>query len=196
MKKLLVVLLGLFIMGCSDDCTSTYDVYEYVGEQRSSNEGVLIVSQDMCVESLPVYFSIIIKNNSTLTVYGENEDVNTEGSLTFDNGGTLNVSNSLLVGNKIYFNKAGSSGTINAVDRVVAEEINAKSGVSAVVNYGSVQDEITSFGDVTQNYVSGLEIDQCQTLSDNSVQGHRYLGRRDSKCNMQDTPEFKYVEVQ
>lgn len=113
MKKIVLALFTIFALSCDDDCTSTYDVYEYVGEQRSSNEGVLVVTEDMCVESLPVYFSIIIRNDATLTVYGENLDVDIEGTLVFNDGGTLNVSNSLNVGTNIFFKGDNSLSTIN-----------------------------------------------------------------------------------
>ncbi len=197
MKKiaLVIVLLTTFTLSCNDDCTSTYDVYEYVGEQRSSNEGVLVVTEDMCVESLPVYFSIIIRNDATLTVYGENLDVDIEGTLVFNDGGTLNVSNSLNVGTNIFFKGDGSLSTINVEKAIVADEANADPGVPAVINYGFFASIPTIYRDVTINEVPDLEIESCQTLGVNDIEGYRYLGRIDYKCNMKDTPEFKYIEV-
>ena len=197
MKKiaLVIVLLTTFTLSCDDDCTSTYDVYEYVGEQRSSNEGVLVVTEDMCVESLPVYFSIIIRNDATLTVYGENLDVDIEGTLVFNDGGTLNVSNSLNVGTNIFFKGDGSLSTINVEKAIVADEANADPGVPAVINYGLFASIPTIYRDVTINEISDLEIESCQTLAVNDIEGYRYLGRIDYKCNMKDTPEFKYIEV-
>jgi len=197
MKKiaLVIVLLTTFTLSCDDDCTSTYDVYEYVGEQRSSNEGVLVVTEDMCVESLPVYFSIIIRNDATLTVYGENLDVDIEGTLVFNDGGTLNVSNSLNVGTNIFFKGDGSLSTINVEKAIVADEANADPGVPAVINYGLFASIPTIYRDVTINEVTDLEIESCQTLAVNDIEGYRYLGRIDYKCNMKDTPEFKYIEV-
>lgn len=197
MKKiaLVIVLLTAFTLSCDDDCTSTYDVYEYVGEQRSSNEGVLIVTEDMCVESLPVYFSIVIRNDATLTVYGENLDVDIEGTLVFNDGGTLNVSNSLNVGTNIFFKGDGSLSTINVEKAIVADEANADPGVPAVINYGLFASIPTIYRDVTITEITDLEIESCQTLAVNDIEGYRYLGRLDYKCNMKDTPEFKYIEV-
>jgi hypothetical protein len=197
MKKiaLVIVLLTTFTLSCNDDCTSTYDVYEYVGEQRSSNEGVLIVTEDMCVESLPVYFSIVIRNDATLTVYGENLDVDIEGTLVFNDGGTLNVSNSLNVGTNIFFKGDGSLSTINVEKAIVADEANADPGVPAVINYGLFASIPTIYRDVTITEITDLEIESCQTLAVNDIEGYRYLGRLDYKCNMKDTPEFKYIEV-
>ena len=197
MKKiaLVIVLLTTFTLSCNDDCTSTYDVYEYVGEQRSSNEGVLIVTEDMCVESLPVYFSIVSRNDATLTVYGENLDVDIEGTLVFNDGGTLNVSNSLNVGTNIFFKGDGSLSTINVEKAIVADEANADPGVPAVINYGLFASIPTIYRDVTITEITDLEIESCQTLAVNDIEGYRYLGRLDYKCNMKDTPEFKYIEV-
>mgnify|MGYP003123478269 FL=1 len=195
MKKIVLALFTIFALSCDDDCTSTYDVYEYVGEQRSSNEGVLVVTEDMCVESLPVYFSIIIRNDATLTVYGENLDVDIEGTLVFNDGGTLNVSNSLNVGTNIFFKGDGSLSTINVEKAIVADEANADPGVPAVINYGLFASIPTIYRDVTINEVTDLEIESCQTLAVNDIEGYRYLGRIDYKCNMKDTPEFKYIEV-
>jgi len=195
MKKIVLALFTIFALSCDDDCTSTYDVYEYVGEQRSSNEGVLVVTEDMCVESLPVYFSIIIRNDATLTVYGENLDVDIEGTLVFNDGGTLNVSNSLNVGTNIFFKGDGSLSTINVEKAIVADEANADPGVPAVINYGLFASIPTIYRDVTINEISDLEIESCQTLAVNDIEGYRYLGRIDYKCNMKDTPEFKYIEV-
>tara|TARA_R100000951_G_scaffold34914_2_gene29604 strand:+ start:11739 stop:12329 length:591 start_codon:yes stop_codon:yes gene_type:complete len=195
MKKIVLALFTIFALSCDDDCTSTYDVYEYVGEQRSSNEGVLVVTEDMCVESLPVYFSIIIRNDATLTVYGENLDVDIEGTLVFNDGGTLNVSNSLNVGTNIFFKGDGSLSTINVEKAIVADEANADPGVPAVINYGLFASIPTIYRDVTLNEISDLEIESCQTLAVNDIEGYRYLGRIDYKCNMKDTPEFKYIEV-
>ncbi len=199
MKKILlailVALLTALAFSCDDDCTSTYDVYEYVGEQRSSNEGVLVVTEDMCVESLPVYFSIVIRNDATLTVYGENADVDIEGTLVFNDGGTLNVSNSLNVGTNIFFKGDGTLSTINVVQAMIADEANADPGVTAVINYGLFASIPTIYRDVTINEVEDLEIESCQTLGVNDIEGYRYLGRIDYKCNMKDTPEFKYIEV-
>lgn len=195
MKKIVLALFTIFALSCDDDCTSTYDVYEYVGEQRSSNEGVLVVTEDMCVESLPVYFSIIIRNDATLTVYGENLDVDIEGTLVFNDGGTLNVSNSLNVGTNIFFKGDNSLSTINVEKAIVADEANADPGVTAVINYGLFASIPTIYRDVTLNEVSDLEIEECQTLGIIDIEGYRYLGRLDYKCNMKDTPEFKYIEV-
>lgn len=195
MKKIVLALFTIFALSCDDDCTSTYDVYEYIGEQRSSNEGVLIVTDDMCVESLPVYFSIIIRNDATLTVYGENLDVDIEGTLVFNDGGTLNVSNSLNVGTNIFFKGDNSLSTINVEKAIVADEANADPGVTAVINYGLFASIPTIYRDVTLNEVSDLEIEECQTLGIIDIEGYRYLGRLDYKCNMKDTPEFKYIEV-
>jgi len=199
MKKILlaivIALLTAFMFSCDDDCTSTYDVYEYVGEQRSSNEGVLVVTEDMCVESLPVYFSIIIRNDATLTVYGENADVDIEGNLVFNDGGTLNISNSLNVDGNIFFKGDNSLSTINVALAMVADEANADPGVTAVINYGLFVSIPTIYRDVTINEVEDLEIESCQTLGVSDIEGYRYLGRLDYKCNMKDTPEFKYIEV-
>ena len=197
MKKiaLVIVLLTTFTLSCNDDCTSTYDVYEYVGEQRSSNEGVLVVTEDMCVESLPVYFSIIIRNDATLTVYGENLDVDIEGTLVFNDGGTLNVSNSLNVGTNIFFKGDGTLSTINVTESVTADEANADPGVPAVINYGNSQSIITLYRDVTLNEVQGLQIPNCQTLGDVDFRGSTFLDQRELPCNTQDTEEYKYVEV-
>ena len=195
MKKIVLALFTIFALSCDDDCTSTYDVYEYIGEQRSSNEGVLIVTDDMCVESLPVYFSIVIRNDATLTVYGENLDVDIEGTLVFNHGGTLNVSNSLNVGTNIFFKGDNSLSTINVEKAIVADEANADPGVTAVINYGLFASIPTIYRDVTLNEVSDLEIEECQTLGIIDIEGYRYLGRLDYKCNMKDTPEFKYIEV-
>ncbi len=195
MKKIVLALFTIFALSCDDDCTSTYDVYEYIGEQRSSNEGVLIVTDDMCVESLPVYFSIVIRNDATLTVYGENLDVDIEGTLVFNDGGTLNVSNSLNVGTNIFFKGDNSLSTINVEKAIVADEANADPGVTAVINYGLFASIPTIYRDVTLNEVSDLEIEECQTLGIIDIEGYRYLGRLDYKCNMKDTPEFKYIEV-
>ncbi len=195
MKKIVLALFTIFALSCDDDCTSTYDVYEYIGEQRSSNEGVLIVTDDMCVESLPVYFSIVIRNDATLTVYGENLDVDIEGTLVFNDGGTLNVSNSLNVGTNIFFKGDNSLSTINVEKAIVADEANADPGVTAVINYGLFASIPTIYRDVTLNEISDLEIEECQTLGIIDIEGYRYLGRLDYKCNMKDTAEFKYIEV-
>ncbi len=198
MRKLLLTVLSLSAVlttGCEDDCKSLYDVYKYVGEQRSSNEGVFVVTQDMCVESLPVYFSIIIRNDATLTVYGENADVDIEGALVFRDGGTLNVSNSLNVGTNIFFKGDGTLSTINVTESVTADEANADPGVPAVINYGNSQSIITLYRDVTLNEVQGLQIPNCQTLGDVDFRGSTFLDQRELPCNTQDTEEYKYVEV-
>ena len=128
-------------------------------------------------------------------MYGENLDVDIEGTLVFNDGGTLNVSNSLNVGTNIFFKGDGSLSTINVEKAIVADEANADPGVPAVINYGLFASIPTIYRDVTITEITDLEIESCQTLAVNDIEGYRYLGRLDYKCNMKDTPEFKYIEV-
>lgn len=189
---LLGLALGLTtVTSCDDDCTSTYDVYEYVGDSRSTDATALIILEDTCMESITDYSVIQIRNNATLTLLGD--DVNVQASVTFTDGGTLNVEKSLIISNDIFF--LGDGATVNVGLGLVVGHAVDQGNFGGEINYcvfSSIQ--ILDPGVIsTQN--CNITFESCETLSDTSIQGYRYLGRLDYKCNMKDTPEFKYVEL-
>ncbi len=193
--KVIALLVAAFAVAtfysCDDDCTSTYDVYEYVGDSRSTDNTALIITEDTCLVSVTDYSVIQIRNNAVLTLTGD--DVVVQASVTFTGSGTLNVEESLLIGNNIFF--LGEGAVVNVGKGLVLGHAVDQGGFGGEINYCTFASIQILDSGVEDNQNCNIAFESCDTLSDNSIQGYRYLGRIDYKCNMQDTPEFKYVEL-
>jgi len=178
MKKI-VIILAFIITGCSDDCTEIYDVYKKI--ESRSNDNALIVSDDLCVPSLVNYGTIRINGNAVLTV--TNEDVNVQASVVITGGGTLNVEKSLIVNNNIFF--LGNGGVVNVGRGIVVGHAVDQGGFGGEINsctFASIQ--ILDPG-VSSNQTCDIEFEQCETLSDLSVEGYTYINTIEDKCGME-----------
>ncbi len=178
MKKI-VIILAFIITGCSDDCTEIYDVYKKI-ESRTATSS-LIVNDDLCVPSLGSYGTIRINGDAVLTV--TSEDVNVQASVVITSNGTLNVEKSLIVNNNIFF--LGEGGVVNVGRGIVVGHAVDQGGFGGEINsctFASIQ--ILDPG-ITSSQTCGIEFEQCETLSNDDIQGYTYINTIEDKCGME-----------
>jgi hypothetical protein len=191
-KVLLLLVLVLLTISCSidADCKELYDVYQKV-ESRSNSPAVLLISEDTCIESAGEYTQIRINGDSVLTITGD--DVVVGASVIITDNGTLNVEESLIISNDIFF--LGDNGTVNVGKGLVMGHA-VRGGNDCAITYCTFASIQILDAGISSTQVCDAEFDDCQTLSDDSVQGFRYLGREERDCDFQgDDGDFRYIKV-
>ncbi len=191
-KLVLVLVLASVSLSCSvdADCKELYDVYQKV-ESRSNSPAVLLISEDTCIESAGEYTQIRINGDSVLTITGD--DVVVGASVIITDNGTLNVEESLIISNDIFF--LGDNGTVNVGKGLVMGHA-VRGGNDCSITYCTFASIQILDAGISSTQVCDAEFDECQTLSDDSVQGFRYLGREERDCDSQgDEGEFRYIKV-
>ncbi len=191
-KVLLVLLLASVTFSCSidADCKELYDVYQKV-ESRSNSPAVLLISEDTCIESAGEYTQIRINGDSVLTITGD--DVVVGASVIITDNGTLNVEESLIISNDIFF--LGDNGTVNVGKGLVMGHA-VRGGNDCAITYCTFASIQILDAGISSTQVCDAEFDDCQTLSDGSVQGFRYLGREERDCDFQgDDGDFRYIKA-
>ena len=197
MKKLrdltilrIVLLISLiFMFSCDDECIDTYEVYKKI-ESRSTEANALIIFEDTCLESAGEYSVIQIRNNAVLTLTGD--DVVVQASITFTDGGTLNIENSLIIGNDIFF--LGEGAVVNVGGGIVLGHAVDQGDLGGEINYcvfASIQ--ILDPGIIDMQDCS-IEFENCQTLSDTDFEGYTYWSTLDLPCDTKDSDEYKYIK--
>jgi len=181
MKKI-VIILAFIATGCSDNCTEIYDVYKKIESRKTNNsEDALIINEDTCLESSGQYGTIRINGNSELTL--TSQDVQVQSSIVITGDGTVNVEESLIVNNNIFF--LGENGTVNVGKGIVVGHAVDQGGFGGEINsctFASIQ--ILDPG-VSSNQTCDITFDDCQTLSDNSLEGYTYLRTIESSCGLE-----------
>ncbi len=175
------------LTSCSDDCTQEYDVYKRV-DSRSTDNTALIITEDTCLVSTTDYSVIQIRNNAVLTLTGD--DVVVQASVTFTGSGTLNVEESLLIGNNIFF--LGEGAVVNVGKGLVLGHAVDQGGFGAEINYCNFQSIQIVDNGITVSQDCSIEFLDCETLGDTDVSGLTYVGRVETECGKQDTTEYVY----
>lgn len=178
MKKI-VIILAFITTGCSDNCTEIYDVYKKI--ESKSNDTALIINEDTCLESSGQYGTIRINGDSELTL--TSQDVQVQASIVITGRGTINVEESLVVNNNIFF--LGEKGIVNVGKGIVVGHAVDQGNFGGEINYCTFASIQILDPGVSSNQTCNITFDDCQTLSDNSLEGYTYLRTIESSCGLE-----------
>lgn len=178
MKKI-VIILAFIATGCSDNCTEIYDVYKKI--ESKSNDTALIINEDTCLESSGQYGTIRINGDSELTL--TSQDVQVQASIVITGRGTINVEESLVVNNNIFF--LGEKGIVNVGKGIVVGHAVDQGNFGGEINYCTFASIQILDPGVSSNQTCNITFDDCQTLSDNSLEGYTYLRTIESSCGLE-----------